>query len=54
MQFIGPDELFKAVTGDGTNTVLLIPEAIVNIDDELSASASVLRLTAKDEHRAKS
>jgi hypothetical protein len=53
MQLLAPDDCFEAVTVDGTNTVLLIPQVDLDIDDRLLASANVLGYTAigDDEHR---
>lgn len=39
LRALAPSECFEAVVGDGTNTVLLIPEGSVNIDHELWISA---------------
>lgn len=45
-QLIAPDDIFEAVTVDGTNTVLLIPQRDLDIDDGLLDSANVLAYVA--------
>ena len=48
-QLLGPDDCFEAVTSDGTNTILLIPQNELNIDDRLLDSASVVSSRAREE-----
>ena len=46
MRLLGPDQCFEVVTADGTNTILLMPESALNIDDRVLDSASVLSYEA--------
>ena len=39
LRAMAPSECFEAVVGDGTNTVLLIPEGSIDIDHDLGISA---------------
>ena len=42
MQLLARDVCFEAVTADGTNTIVLIPQRELNIDDRVTDSANVL------------
>jgi hypothetical protein len=42
LNILTPRGCFEAALADGTNTILLIPEAEINIDKELEASMSEL------------
>lgn len=42
LNILTPQECFEAALADRTNTILLIPEAEINIDKELEASVSEL------------
>ena len=46
MKLLGPDDYFEVVTTDETNTVLLIPQNALDINDRLLDSASVLSYEA--------
>ena len=46
MKLLGPDDCFEVVTADKTNTILLIPQNALDIDDRLLDSASVLSYEA--------
>ena len=46
MQLLVPEDCFEAATVDGTNTILLVPQRELDIDDRLMDSANVLRYTA--------
>ena len=41
-----PHECYQAVVADGTNTILLIPESGIDINDKLIASALAVRIDA--------
>lgn len=47
LRALAPSECFDAVVGDGTNTVLLIPEGSINIDHELWISARKIYIDAE-------
>lgn len=54
MQLLAPDDCFEAVTADGTNTIVLVPQMQLEIDDQMLDSANVLSYTAiVDNERAK-
>ena len=42
LNILTPRGCFEAALADGTNTILLIPEAEISIDEELEASVSEL------------
>ena len=46
MKLLGPDDCFEVVTADETNTILLIPQNALDINDRLLDSASVLSYEA--------
>ena len=46
IKLLGPDNYFKVVTADETNTILLIPQNTLDIDDRLLDSVSVLSYEA--------
>ena len=46
-QLLGPEDCFEAATADGTNTILLIPENKLDIDDRLLDSAFTISLEMK-------
>jgi Protein of unknown function (DUF3723) len=52
-RLLGPDECFEAVTNDGTNTILLIPQNKLDIDEQLLDSASVVGLKAREDRQPK-
>ncbi|ETN44757.1 uncharacterized protein HMPREF1541_10427 [Cyphellophora europaea CBS 101466] len=53
MQLLAPDDCFEAATIDGTNTILLIPQADLDVDEGLVASANVVGYTAIAENERK-
>lgn len=53
MQLLAPDDCFEAATVDGTNTILLIPQADLDVDEGLVASANVVGYTAIAENERK-
>ena len=42
LNILTPADCFEAATADGSNTILLIPEAEINISEELETSISKL------------
>ena len=48
-QLLGPGNYFKTVTSDEINTILLIPQSELNINDRLLDSASVVSSRAREE-----
>jgi hypothetical protein len=46
MQLLAPEDCFEAVTVDGTNTIILIPQRDLEVDDRVLDSANVLAYTA--------
>jgi hypothetical protein len=51
MQLLAADDCFRAVTADGTNTIILIPQKKLNIDDHLLDSANELTYTTLENHK---
>ena len=47
LRALAPSKCFDAVVGDGTNTVLLIPEGSINIDHKLCTSARKVCIDAE-------
>src|SRR3954468_12718991 len=45
MQLLAPEDCFEAVTVDGTNTIILLPQRDLEVDDQLLDSANVLAYT---------
>ena len=46
MKLLGPDDCLRVVTANKTNTILLIPQNALDINDRLLDSASVLSYEA--------
>ncbi|KAI9770687.1 MAG: hypothetical protein M1839_003071 [Geoglossum umbratile] len=46
LRMLAPNECFEAVTGNGTNTILLIPQEELVIDDEMLNSAAEIHAKA--------
>ena len=46
-QLLGAEDCFEAVTADGTNTILLIPQNKLDTDERLLDSAFAIGLEAK-------
>ena len=46
MKLLGPDDYFKVVTANKTNTILLIPQNILDINNRLLDSVSILSYKA--------
>ena len=46
MRLLGPDDCYEVVTADGTNTILLVPQAALDINNQLLDSASILSYEA--------
>ncbi|KAI9767338.1 MAG: hypothetical protein M1840_005747 [Geoglossum simile] len=46
LRMLAPNECFEAVTGNGTNTILLIPQKELVIDDEMLNSAAEIHAKA--------
>jgi hypothetical protein len=55
LRMLAPQDCFEAVTADGINTILLIPEAEIDINNKVLASASEVRAKAisRQEHGRK-
>lgn len=53
MQLLAPDDCFEAATIDGTNTILLIPQADLDVDEGLVASANIVGSKAIAENERK-
>lgn len=50
MHFLASDDCFEAVTMDGTNTIVMVPENVLSVDDQMLDSANSLSYEAIEEN----